>query len=143
MMSIKQRFSLKMLFVSCMFIHMFKSVFFKTILCIQPLIWQDIQRNSVQTMPDTVVPSGLGMHGPLAGSCVRCGCGAVCREGKAAADRTYNRTVVSPGHAPDRSEPVDKSQIKSQLKHFLPQGRKIIMTMCVYTGPAKGGKLFI
>lgn len=48
------------------------------------------------------------MHGPLAGFCVRCGGGAVCREGRAAADRTYNRTVVSPGHAPDRSEPEDK-----------------------------------
>lgn len=74
-----------------------------------------------------VVPSGLGMRGPLAGFCVQCGHAAVCREGRAAADKTYNRTVVSPGHAPDRSEPEDRSQIKSELiylKHILPQGRK-------------------
>lgn len=74
-----------------------------------------------------VVPSGPGMHGPPAGSCVRCGPGAVCREGRAAADRTYNRTVVSPGHAPDRSEPEDKSGIKlkrTHLKHVLAEARK-------------------
>ena len=54
------------------------------------------------------------MRGPQAGFCVRCGCVVVCREGRAAADRTYNRTVVSPGRAPDRSEPEDKNQIQSQ-----------------------------
>lgn len=52
-----------------------------------------------------VLPLGPGMHEPQAGFCARCGRGAVCREGKAAADRTCNRTVISPDRAPDRSEP--------------------------------------
>lgn len=51
------------------------------------------------------------MHGPLVGFYVRCGHGAVYREGKAAGDRTDNRTVVSPAHAPDMSEPEDKDPI--------------------------------
>lgn len=74
-----------------------------------------------------VVPSGLGMPGPPAGFCAQCGCGAVCREDKAAADRTYSRTVASPGHAPGRSKPEDKNQITSKLiylKHVSPEDRE-------------------
>lgn len=62
------------------------------------------------------------MPGLLEGSCVRCGCAAVCREGRAAADMTDSRTVASPGHGLDRSEPEEESQIKSELiylKHSL------------------------
>lgn len=130
---IKVPFSLCCLFVSCMFIHMFKSlsVFFRTISHATFHFAGHLEKPSPDHVRFRVVPSGLGMHGPLAGSCVRCGCGAVCREGRAAADRTYNRTVVSPGHAPDRLEPEDKSQIK--LKHILPQERKSrSLRGCVY-----------
>lgn len=74
------------------------------------------------------------MPGLQEGFYVRCGCAAVCREGRAAADRTYNRTVASPGHGPDRSEPVEENQIKSEilyLKLSLPAERK---SRAVYQG---------
>lgn len=59
----------------------------------------------------TFVPSRLGMPGLQEEFCARCGCAAICREGRAAADRTCSRTVASPGHGPDRLEPVEESLI--------------------------------
>lgn len=78
----------------------------------------DSETQSRPCQTPRVVPSGLGMPGPLAGFCARCGCGAVCKEDKAAADRTYSRTAASPGHAPGRSKPEDKNQITSKLTYL-------------------------
>lgn len=74
-----------------------------------------------------VVPSGLGTPGLLGGLCVRCGGVAVCREGRAAADRICSRTVASPGRVQDRSGPEEERQIKPELIYLennLPDERK-------------------
>lgn len=48
------------------------------------------------------------MPGPQEVFYVLCGCVAVCREDRAAADRTDSRTAVSPGRAPDRLKPEEE-----------------------------------
>lgn len=98
----------------CVYIIQFTVHLYKDDLSVSMLVHKSHfeKTNSFNQFIFGVLPSGLGMPGPLEGFCVPCGFGAVCRVDRAAADRTYSRTAVSPGRAPDKSEPDKRSQIK-------------------------------